>query len=627
MATAVAHIQARGPLPLPPLDPAGKPPGSPAPPLPGRGPASSPAAPAPSSALTAARDATTRRLRELVAARPHEPADSDLPGLIAGVSSLDRAAARSALTGVWQATLLTRDNAAANQAALADAGGVMLCVDFAVARLTGSVGREDEDDVVMALLVLENLSCNVALHRPLVHEPRLLRLLVLVLRDWEALALRVNAAKVLVNLTYGDPRLCARVAAAGGLERAAALLAAPEPALVRQGAALLAHLTAGQGCAERGEAAALPGLLERLKELLSRSPDAPTRAACAEAVANLARGDPAAHADLLRAGLAAPLLAACDPASERRAEAEVVAPCLLALAALAMGGRAAARGLLAERDLVPFLGGILDYSNVVLRDPGTARVLLAAHTLVAALGGFAEHNGITPPGAAGGPGGGAAGAPTYPPEVEQVLKESGYVPFRRSLAALGLSPPAYTAAALGRDLGGPHGFVANASYQVNVELLPGLKHPNARMAINAAARLYQIAVCLADHPEGRAVLANSSLVVALVDLMGSGHSGVLQAALSLLDALAVLPELAPLLVGGGAMDALAELADRHSAQPAAPGPDPAPAPAPNAGAGNGAGKGGAGAGVVHGGAVGGGCDPLVRLLAERALVGMYLAQQ
>ncbi|PNG99577.1 hypothetical protein TSOC_014639, partial [Tetrabaena socialis] len=209
--------------------------------------------------------------------------------------------------------------------------------------------------------LLENLSCNARLHHDMAHNALLLRFLVSTMRDQQAYALRVNAAKVLVNLTFSSPTLQQRVAEAGALPQAVRLLQASDPGLSRQGAWLLSHLTAGQGCAARGEVARQAEVLERLNHLLLHSADPATKARACEVVCNLARGDVGPHADLVRSGVVAPLLRLIDPKLEVRQEADVVAPALLALAALVKGGAATARGLLVEPSLTPHLAGILDY--------------------------------------------------------------------------------------------------------------------------------------------------------------------------------------------------------------------------------------------------------------------------
>ncbi|KAG2429269.1 hypothetical protein HXX76_011038 [Chlamydomonas incerta] len=360
------------------------------------------------------------------------------------VASLDRDKARSALAAVWQATVLGRPNRAANQTALAAAGGVMLLVDVVVQRLAGvrleggtsSCTREDEEEAVMALLVLENLSCNVLLHRDMVlgaPGPHLLRLLVALAKDnTAAAAIRVNAAKVLVNLTFSQIELAAAATEAGGLPAAITLLQAGQDqadtvmdaeahvGLIRQGAWLLSHLTAGQGCEARELLAAQPDALARIKGLLTHSRDPTTLIRCCEVVCNLARGSVGPHAELMRAGL------------------------------------------------VPVL-------------------------------------------------------------LKLVEEESGYISFAAALAALGLQQPLYTAAQLGKELeAGPHSALASAAYQVNTELLPVMRHDNARMVLNTCARLYQIAVCLRDSPGCRSVLSNTSLSLALTDLLRTQHSSVLQ---------------------------------------------------------------------------------------------------
>nr|BBC28498.1 homolog of minus gamete specific protein [Yamagishiella unicocca] len=579
------------------------------------------------TALVTVTDTTTRQLRE-VQHPLYLPKDDELQNLVRQAASLDRHMAKEAMAKLWQMTVPTRRNRAANQAALVELGGVSMAVDFAVARLAGNATREDEEEAVSALLLLENLSCNTQLHYDMAHDPKLLHFLVTLIREQPLHAIRANAAKVLVNMTFSSAQLQQIVVGAGALPQALELLRHEDSGLVRQGAWLLSHLTAGQGCLAREELGARADVLARLK-LLLHSDDRVIVVRVCEVVCNLARGDIGPHANLVRAGVVPALLGLIDPKTDRRQEPAVVAPALLALAALAVGGTAISRSLVLEPQVASHLAGILDYSNLVTRDYDMSRVMMAAHALVFALGTFAVRDKVTASAS-----GTALALVCWPPHVEQLLQESGYVSFPQSLHALGLVQPRYHAASLGKDLGGPHSFVANATHQVNVELLPLLKHDNARMVVNACARLYQIAVCMSDNPEGRAVLTNTSLVVALTDLLSSQHSGVLQAALSLVDALAALPEVVPLLVERGAMDAINDLSDRHQQA--------------SAGAGVEAGTGKAvaprqpivrspsgslmeevdGPAAAHGGGGGGSgrSDPLVGLLAERALVTMFLAQ-
>nr|ADF43193.2 MTD1m [Chlamydomonas reinhardtii] len=579
----------------------------------------------------------TVRLREaLYGAGPYESADASMAELAAQIASLDRDKARSALAAVWQATVLGRPNRAANQVALAAAGGVLLLVDVAVQRLAGvrleggarSCSREDEEEAVMALLVLENLSCNVSLHRDMVlgaPGPHLLQMLVALAKDnTAAAAVRVNAAKVLVNLTFSQIELAAAATEAGALPAAVSLLQAGQKqalaetdaevalGLHRQGAWLLSHLTAGQGCQARELLAAQPQALARIKDLLTTSRDTATLIRCCEVVCNLARGDVGPHAELMRAGLVQVLLKLVEveteapaPTGAARSEGssvDLLLPALTALAALAAGGAACARGLLAHAPLLRTLTGALEWSNLISRDHDLSRVMLAAHSLVYVLGRFALRNRIVVPGVRAGvvvdAGMGATPAAATP-QAQQVLQESGYVSFAAAMAALGLQQPRYTAAILGKELeSGPHSAVASAAYQVNTELLPMMRHDNARMVVNTCARLYQIAVCLRDSPECRSVLSNTSLSLALSDLLRSQHSSVLQAALCLTDALAALPEVVPQLAANGVLDRLCDLLHNTSAQ----------LQEHKAGTADTAG------------------DPLVVLLAERALVTMFLTR-
>ncbi len=70
------------------------------------------------------------------------------------VSSLDRATATAAVASLWQLTLPTRPNCAANQAGLVALGGVDVVLEYACVRLEGSeASAEDADEAVMALLV------------------------------------------------------------------------------------------------------------------------------------------------------------------------------------------------------------------------------------------------------------------------------------------------------------------------------------------------------------------------------------------------------------------------------------------------------------------------------------------
>ncbi|KXZ57089.1 MTD sexual regulator [Gonium pectorale] len=518
----------------------------------------------------------TRRLRDTLY-KPYSPKDEELPALVKLVSSLDRGEGKDALAKVWLLTLPSRENGPANQEAFAEQGGIAMLVDYAEARLSGGVSSEDEEEMALALLVLENLSCNTLRHRDMALDPNLIRVLITLIRAQEAYAIRANAMKVLVNLTFSDVQLQQAVASSGVLPLAAGFLHQDDPGLVRQAVWLLSNLTAGQGCAARAELAKSPGVLSNLKELLHRG-DSPTKVYACEVICNLARGDTGTHADLLRVGAMPMLLGLINPHSEVRNEPEVVAPALLALAALAVGNSSSAQGLLSEAQLLLYLAGVLEYSNLVSRNYDLARVMVACHTLIFALGSFAARN--------------KAKDQSNQPFTE-VVQESGYVQFKEMFEILGLQKPQYYAACLGKDLGGPQSYVANATYQVNVELLPVLKHDNARMVVNACARLYQIATCLADDKKGRAVLTNAALVSAVRDLLYSEHNSILQVALSVVDALASLPEVVPLLVAHGVMDAVSQLGDENQPHPT-----------------NG--------GMVH--------DPLVLLLADRALVTMYVAQ-
>ncbi len=81
---------------------------------------------------------------------------------------------------------------------------------------------------------------------------------------------------------------------------------------------------------------------------------------------------------------------------------------------------------------------------------------------------------------------------------------SGTASFGEALAALGVALPAYHPAALGKAAEGEAGYVASATWQVNVELLPLLGHSNARIAVHAAARIHQIAMCLVGAQRGEA---------------------------------------------------------------------------------------------------------------------------
>nr|BBC28476.1 homolog of minus gamete specific protein [Eudorina sp. NIES-3984]BBC28487.1 homolog of minus gamete specific protein [Eudorina sp. 2006-703-Eu-15] len=548
--------------------------------------------------------AATRRDRD-VQHKQYQPADEDISDLTSRVASTDRDAAAAAVMRLWELTVLTRRNRVANQLALAALGGAGLMVDYAAALLGKQPSSEDQDAANMALLVLENLSMNVQLHHDLARNAALLGFLISTIgKQWLAYV-RINAAKILVNITFSDPQLQELVARAGGTAVGLALLRESESELVRQGAWLLSHVTAGRGCAARGQLAEQLDVLESLRALLTDSKDPPTRARVCEVVCNLARGDAGPHANLARAGVVPALLPLIDPRSDGRQDPAVVAPALLALAALAAGGdKALLHSFTQEWKLSSHLAGILDYSNLVTRDFDLSRVLMAAHALIFTLGTFTARAGATSP------------AERWPENIKELLQESGFVSFQQCLSSLGLEQPKYVAASLGKDLGGPHCFVANTSHQVNVELLPVLKHDNARMVANTCARLYQIAVCLHDHPEGRQVLANGFLVVAVRDLLSSEHSAVLQAALSLVSALAAIPELVPLLVDKGVMDQVHELSEKD-AGPADTGAEGLPAltqamqeaaiDKPSA------------AGRRSG-------DLLIKMLAERVLVTMFLAQ-
>ncbi|GLC55143.1 hypothetical protein PLESTB_000948500 [Pleodorina starrii] len=568
----------------------------------------------------------TRREKD-AAYEPHDNHDEGLEEVVGNVTSLDREESIAAVTKLWEMTALTRRNCKANQIALADLGGITLMLDYAVARTNGQPTTDDEDAANMALLVLENLSSNVQLHREMAQNTSLLAFLVAVMSKQQQRLIRSNAAKVLVNLTFSSPQLQDFVARAGAVPAALDLLRESEPALVRQGAWLLSHLTAGQGCMARETLGAQLDVLECLRDMLAYSEDPITKARVCELVCNLARGDAESHTKLVRVGVVPMLLKLIDPGTDHRHAPEVVAPALLALAALvAAGGMSVVGGAELESRLVPHLAGILDYSNLVTGDSELSQVLMAAHTLIFALAPFVAK------------GKALAGITGLPNHVKELLQESGYISFQQSLSVLGLEQPQYVAASLGKDLGGPHCFVANATHQVNVELLPLLRHDNAHMVTNACARLYQIATCLREHPEGRLVLTNGSLVVALRDLLDSEHSDVLQAALSLVDALGGIPELVPLLVDSGIMDAVNSLSDQQPvaalasdqrralhAGSAAPNTTEEPLPAqvphvenpqPPSPSANG----------NRGDNVESRNDPLIKLLAERTLVTMFLAQ-
>ncbi|GLC71103.1 hypothetical protein PLESTF_001074900 [Pleodorina starrii] len=543
----------------------------------------------------------TRREKD-AAYEPHDNHDEGLEEVVGNVTSLDREESIAAVTKLWEMTALTRRNCKANQIALADLGGITLMLDYAVARTNGQPTTDDEDAANMALLVLENLSSNVQLHREMAQNTSLLAFLVAVMSKQQQRLIRSNAAKVLVNLTFSSPQLQDFVARAGAVPAALDLLRESEPALVRQGAWLLSHLTAGQGCMARETLGAQLDVLECLRDMLAYSEDPITKARVCELVCNLARGDAESHTKLVRVGVVPMLLKLIDPGTDHRHAPEVVAPALLALAALvAAGGMSVVGGAELESRLVPHLAGILDYSNLVTGDSELSQVLMAAHTLIFALAPFVAK------------GKALAGITGLPNHVKELLQarwlpmESGYISFQQSLSVLGLEQPQYVAASLGKDLGGPHCFVANATHQ-------------------------------REHPEGRLVLTNGSLVVALRDLLDSEHSDVLQAALSLVDALGGIPELVPLLVDSGIMDAVNSLSDQQPvaalasdqrralhAGSAAPNTTEEPLPAqvphvenpqPPSPSANG----------NRGDNVESRNDPLIKLLAERTLVTMFLAQ-
>lgn len=143
------HIPRPPQVALPGLDPAGacSSPGPQGPSAPSHG---SPTAQQPI-------EATSRRLREALT-KPYQPHDADIPCLLGKLSSdaKDPESAREALGKLWQLTVMTRANRAANQAAVAAEGGVAAVVEVATARLAaweqgGADG--DADSVIMALLV------------------------------------------------------------------------------------------------------------------------------------------------------------------------------------------------------------------------------------------------------------------------------------------------------------------------------------------------------------------------------------------------------------------------------------------------------------------------------------------
>nr|BCL66242.1 minus gamete specific protein [Volvox reticuliferus] len=550
--------------------------------------------------------------------------DANLKDIACQVSSLDHQVADKAVVKLWELTVLTRCNRVANQLALVDLGGLVLLLEYVAARFTDNATNDDTAAANMALLVLENLSTNILLHQEIISNDALLQLLLTTIRKQMQQAIRANAAKVLVNLTFSNPQLQDMVARAGAVSAAFALLREPEVALARQGAWLLSHLTASHGCVAFEELGRQLDVLESLRDLLILSEDRTTKARVCEVLCNLARGDAGLNANLSQVGMVPALMMVIDPSGDRRQGPEVVAPALLTLAALtvAFGGTI----LHDVSQLATHLAGILDYSNLVTHDYDMPRVMMASHALIYSMGTFVAKDMLD------------QNVTGYPEHVRELLQESGYVSFRQSLLVLGLEQPRYVAASLGKDLGGPHCFVANATHQVNIELLPLLRHDNTRMVINACARLYQIATCLRDHPEGRLVLCNSSLIVVLQDLLASGQSAVLQATLSLVDALAEIPELVPLLVEKGIMDLVNSLSDQ---QPLVATTDHSGVSAgeieattvsvnvlPMPGMQDKETRKGLGAnGIGEGSAATVKCnDPLVKMLAERALVTMFLAQ-
>ncbi|GLI62892.1 NzMTD1 protein, partial [Volvox africanus] len=568
----------------------------------------------------------TRRDRD-VKHEPFSKQDLNLKDVACQVSSSDRQVANKAVMKLCELTVPTRCNRVANQLALVDLGGLVLLLEYMAARFRDNATNDDTDALNMALLVLENLSTNVQLHQEMICNGALLQFLLNTISKQKQRAMRVNAAKVLVNLTSSNPQLQDKVARAGSVSAASALLRESEVVLARQGAWLLSNLTASHGCATREELGRQLDVLESLRDILIRSEDRATKARVCEVVCNLAYNDAELHANLVQVDMMPALMMVIDPSVDRRQEPEVVASALLALAALVVANGGTIPHEVSQ--LTTHLAGILDYSNLVTRDYDMSRVMVAAHALIYSLGTYVAKDMLDVCGTG------------YPEHVRKLLQESGYVSFQQSLLALGLKQPPYMAASLGKDLRGPHCFMANTTHQVNIELLPLLRHDNVRMVVNACARLYQIATCLRDHPEGRLVLCNGSLIVVLQDLLDSRQSAVLQATLSLVDALAAIPELVPLLVEKSIMDLVNRLSDQETLVATTNGSSVSAGEVESTTVsvcelstatvmqdketreghelgGDGIGKGSA--------AVVKRRDPLVKMLAERALVTMFLAQ-
>lgn len=107
------------------------------------------------------------------------------------------------------------------------------------------------------------------------------------------------------------------------------------------------------------------------QDLLQPATDPTTRVRAAELLCNLARGgtpsapsypaSPPLATVLRQAGFVPVLLGLADPALVRRAPPEVVAPALLALAAMALGDVEAAREALGAECLRGHLAGVLEY--------------------------------------------------------------------------------------------------------------------------------------------------------------------------------------------------------------------------------------------------------------------------
>lgn len=126
-----------------------------------------------------------------------------------------------------------------------------------------------------ALQTLRNLSCNRQLHAYLLNHAALLEALVRLTGAPEP-ALAVNAASVLSNCAYIEPRFQKVVALAGADAAAIGLMAHADAECVGQGAWLLCNLSMTHGSPARGTLRDRPLALARLLELLASDDGAPS---------------------------------------------------------------------------------------------------------------------------------------------------------------------------------------------------------------------------------------------------------------------------------------------------------------------------------------------------------------